>query len=91
MRESRETILVVDDAESLRSDVCMATPLALGVTGNRGKRHRRRRQAGLASAALSLAGSLALRFLTTHEGYRSARTPDDTWLHTARHPQRDTE
>jgi formate-dependent nitrite reductase membrane component NrfD len=37
----------------------------------------------LAYTALTLAGSLALRYLVTHEGRRSARTPDDTWLFTA--------
>lgn len=67
----------------------MATPLALAISGHRGKRHRR--PPGLASAALTLAGSLALRFLTTHEGYRSARTPDDTWRHTSLHPRRGKE
>ena len=31
-------------------------------------------------ALLTLAGGMALRFLTVHEGYRSALTPDDTWV-----------
>jgi formate-dependent nitrite reductase membrane component NrfD len=33
----------------------------------------------LVAAALSLGGSLALRFQITHEGYRSAETAADTW------------
>jgi hypothetical protein len=36
----------------------------------------------IAAAGLALAGSLALRFLVTREGYRSARTPGDTWAMT---------
>jgi formate-dependent nitrite reductase membrane component NrfD len=65
----------------------MVTPLVLAMTGHRGT-HRRRR-AGLVSAALALAGSLGLRYLTTHEGYRSVRTPDDTWRYTSRLPTRE--
>ncbi|HEX6965108.1 MAG TPA: NrfD/PsrC family molybdoenzyme membrane anchor subunit [Gemmatimonadaceae bacterium] len=38
----------------------------------------------LACTALTLAGSLALRYLITHEGRRSARIADDTWTFTAR-------
>ncbi len=34
----------------------------------------------VATAALVLAGGLALRFLTMREGPRSAKTPEDTWL-----------
>jgi formate-dependent nitrite reductase membrane component NrfD len=58
-----------------------------------GRRHRRGRRSrrarlvereentplSMATAGLALAGSLALRFLITREGYRSARTPGDTW------------
>jgi hypothetical protein len=36
----------------------------------------------ITAAGLALAGSLALRFLVTREGYRSARTPGDTWAMT---------
>ncbi len=41
----------------------------------------RARGFGLAAAGLTLAGSLALRFLTVNEGERSARTPADTWTY----------
>ncbi len=56
-------------------------------TGRRRKRRGRlalrqrpsRRKLGLVASGLALAGALALRFLTTREGIRSARTPADTW------------
>jgi formate-dependent nitrite reductase membrane component NrfD len=80
---------VLRPARGLMLAAGMAAPLALAMTEHRGK--TRRRKAGLASAALALAGSLGLRYLTTYEGYRSARTPDDTWRHTARLPPRDHE
>ena len=37
------------------------------------------------AASLALAGGLALRFLSTHEGYRSAKVPADTWKTTGGH------
>jgi formate-dependent nitrite reductase membrane component NrfD len=56
----------------------MAAPLLLGVA----RRRRRRARTSLLSGILALAGSLALRYAVTHEGYRSARTGADTWQHT---------
>ncbi|HEX6535626.1 MAG TPA: NrfD/PsrC family molybdoenzyme membrane anchor subunit [Gemmatimonadaceae bacterium] len=59
-----------------------------------GRRHRGRGRGagrggrGIAASALALAGSLALRFLTVRAGYRSARTPADTWVHTGGSPWR---
>jgi hypothetical protein len=56
----------------------MAAPLGLTV------RKIRRRRAGPLGAALALAGSLALRYLATGDGYRSARLGEDTWRQMAR-------
>ena len=44
-----------------------------------GRRVRRKRRARLLGDILTLAGGLALRYLTVHEGNRSAETPADTW------------
>jgi formate-dependent nitrite reductase membrane component NrfD len=52
--------------------------LPLGLTP-RSTLRRRRRRAGPLGVALALAGSLALRYLTTAHGYRSARYHEDTW------------
>jgi len=41
----------------------------------------------LARVGVSLAGSLALRYLITQEGRRSARVADDTWKFTAKPEQ----
>jgi len=62
----------------------MALPLGLAIARGAGRKRRgRRRQQNhalhLAGATLALGGSLALRYLVTHEGYRSADTPEDTW------------
>ena len=56
----------------------MAAPLGLTA------RTTRRRRAGPLGAALALAGSLALRYLATGDGYRSARLGEDTWRQMAR-------
>jgi hypothetical protein len=40
-------------------------------------------RSGPLATGLTLAGGLALRYLITYEGRRSARTPDDTWAFTA--------
>jgi formate-dependent nitrite reductase membrane component NrfD len=57
----------------------MAAPLALGLTSRR--RVRPKRQKAL-TAGLAIAGSLALRYLLTREGYRSAGSGGDTWQYT---------
>lgn len=67
----------------------IALPLALAIgEGWRVRRARpgrprrtreRPRLLRLLSAGLALAGSLALRYSITYEGYRSADTPEDTW------------
>lgn len=49
-----------------------------------GRDARKRPQRSLlpvVASALTLAGGLALRFRITHEGYRSALTAEDTWMH----------
>jgi formate-dependent nitrite reductase membrane component NrfD len=58
----------------------MAAPLLLGLA--RTSRRHKRARSSLLSGVLTLAGSLALRYAVTHEGYRSARTGADTWQHT---------
>jgi formate-dependent nitrite reductase membrane component NrfD len=58
----------------------MAAPLLLW--GAQIRSRRKRARTGLFSGILTLAGSLALRYAVTHEGYRSARTGADTWQHT---------
>jgi hypothetical protein len=60
----------------------MALPLGLTLRAAL----RRRRRASPLGAALALAGSLALRYLTTADGYRSARRHEDTWRLTALAP-----
>jgi len=45
----------------------------------RARGRRRRSRQGLLAAGLTLAGGLALRLLTAHEGKVSADTPEDTW------------
>lgn len=57
----------------------MAAPLALGLTSQRRRKHKRQ---NVLTAGLALAGSLALRYLLTREGSRSARTGADTWHYT---------
>ena len=67
----------------------VATPLAVraregysrrtAVDRIRARRRRGPSAGSLLAAGLALAGGLALRFLSTHEGYRSARVPADTW------------
>lgn len=68
----------------------VALPLALQVDNAR-KPERKRRlfsrskerrpNRSILAAGLALAGGLALRYLVTREGYRSAATPADTWTH----------
>jgi formate-dependent nitrite reductase membrane component NrfD len=58
----------------------MAAPLALGQL--QGGSRRRRKNQHMLAAGLALAGSLALRYLLTREGYQSARTSADTWHYT---------
>jgi hypothetical protein len=58
----------------------MAAPLALGLASQR--RRGKNKNRDLLTAGLALAGSLALRYLFTREGYRSARTGADTWHYT---------
>jgi formate-dependent nitrite reductase membrane component NrfD len=58
----------------------MAAPLLLGLRQT--SRRRKRGRTDLLSGVLTLAGSLALRYAVTHEGYHSARTGADTWQHT---------
>ncbi len=50
----------------------------------RARGRRRRSRQGLLAAGLTLAGGLALRLLTAHEGQVSADTPEDTWEFAAR-------
>ncbi len=64
----------------------MALPLAAHIGG---WRFRERSALSTAAALLTLAGGLSLRFLTTIEGKRSARTPDDSWVHTGGRPRGD--
>lgn len=45
-----------------------------------GRRRGPAPRSSLLTAALTLGGSLALRYRITGEGYRSAETPADTWL-----------
>jgi formate-dependent nitrite reductase membrane component NrfD len=45
----------------------------------RARGRRRRSRQGLLAAGLTLAGGLALRLLSVHEGKVSADTPEDTW------------
>jgi formate-dependent nitrite reductase membrane component NrfD len=52
----------------------MALPLAMTL-----RSLTRRGRGSVAGTALALAGSLALRYLTTREGYWSAREHQDTW------------
>ncbi|MGH7475420.1 MAG: NrfD/PsrC family molybdoenzyme membrane anchor subunit [Longimicrobiales bacterium] len=76
----------------------MVAPLALAASASRSPRRRHqgraaaqdgatscpdRSRATALAAGLTLAGSLALRFLTVHEGDRSAREPADTWAYAA--------
>src|SRR5690554_1200206 len=49
----------------------------------RARGRRRRSRQGLLAAGLTLAGGLALRLLTAHEGKVSADTPEDTWAFAA--------
>ncbi|HEU4586102.1 MAG TPA: NrfD/PsrC family molybdoenzyme membrane anchor subunit, partial [Gemmatimonadaceae bacterium] len=56
----------------------MALPLVAHIVESRS---RERSAVSTAAAILTLAGGLSLRFLTTVEGKRSARTPDDSWVH----------
>ena len=58
----------------------MGAPLVLALAG-RGRRKRRRRTP--IGAGLAIAGSLALRYLVSREGARSAALPADTWRFTA--------
>jgi formate-dependent nitrite reductase membrane component NrfD len=58
----------------------MGAPLALGLVSQRRRRRDKRRD--LLTASLALAGSLALRYVFTREGNRSARTGADTWHYT---------
>jgi len=53
----------------------------------RARGRRRRSRAGLLAAGLTLAGGLALRLLTAHEGKVSADTPEDTWQFARRGPR----
>ena len=68
----------------LRDRVLRAAMLAGGMLLPLALAGGRRARPGLLGAALTLAGSLALRVVTTREGYASARTAEDTWRHTAR-------
>jgi formate-dependent nitrite reductase membrane component NrfD len=52
----------------------------------RARGRRRRSRQGLLVAGLTLAGGLALRLLTAHEGKISADTPEDTWAFAAPRP-----
>jgi formate-dependent nitrite reductase membrane component NrfD len=68
----------------------MAVPLGIAASHAAGRRrHRRGRggRSGLLGAGLTLAGSLALRYLATDEGYRSASTAEDTWAFARAEPQ----
>jgi formate-dependent nitrite reductase membrane component NrfD len=64
----------------------MALPLLAHLAASR---FRERSAVSTAAALLTLAGGLSLRFLTTIEGKRSARTPDDSWVHTGGRPRGD--
>lgn len=66
-------------ARALTLGAGMALPLVMQL---RNSSVDRRSRTSLIAALLTLAGGLALRFITTLEGKRSALTPDDTWLHT---------
>ncbi|MBI4410768.1 MAG: polysulfide reductase NrfD [Gemmatimonadetes bacterium] len=75
----------------------MVVPLLLAVDQGFGRKRREgkpglrhelderpvRSRNGLLAAGLALAGGLALRLLVTHEGKRSAHTPEDTWAFAA--------
>ncbi len=70
-------------AHALTLGAGMAVPLAAQLWSSMsGERSRVTTPAAL----LTLAGGLALRFLTVAEGKRSARTPDDTWAFTGGRP-----
>jgi formate-dependent nitrite reductase membrane component NrfD len=64
----------------------MALPLVAHLGASR---FSERSAVSVAAGLLTLAGGLSLRFLTTIEGKRSARTPDDSWVHTGGQPRGD--
>jgi formate-dependent nitrite reductase membrane component NrfD len=68
----------------------MTAGMALPLVAHLGaSRFSERSAVSVAAGLLTLAGGLSLRFLTTIEGKRSARTPDDSWVHTGGRPRGD--
>lgn len=76
---ARDESSFVRAARALMFGAGMALPLAAQLRSSTSRRHS---GSSPLAALLTLAGGLTLRFITTHEGRRSALTPDDNWVHT---------
>ncbi|HEX5386588.1 MAG TPA: NrfD/PsrC family molybdoenzyme membrane anchor subunit [Gemmatimonadales bacterium] len=83
---ARDLTLALGLGAPLVLAVARVSRRARGVRRKRTKRHAPNHSTTARierlTAALALAGSLALRYLVTREGLRSARTPADTWRFT---------